>query len=97
MNDLGFKVTKLLIKITPIERRLGLTPIVFNTQFTSNYYNRLTNRVRELYIRVNRLERTLGISGGARGRQTQLKNIGMKITALNQRVIRIQRVSNTTR
>ncbi len=93
MQDLGMKVVALNMRVCNLDRRLGLTPLTFQPRFSSGYGNLLVNRVAELNIRVVRLERALGIATNRRSRSTaQLKNIAMKINALCQRIIRLEKL-----
>lgn len=93
MKDLGTKVVKLNIRVRNLENRLGLRPIIFPPRFSSGYHNTLINTVQELFTKVVRLERRLGLIISAPSpNQTMLKNVALKINVLCQRIARMERI-----
>ncbi len=59
MKDLGIKVVCLNSRVRKLERKLDLTPIVFQPKFSSGYENLLVNQVIQLNTRVVRLEKNI--------------------------------------
>lgn len=91
MQDLGRKVVALNLRVNKLERKLKLSPIIFEPRFSSGYNNLLVNSVAQLNIRVVRLERRVGTATNITVPSTaQLRNIAMKINALCQRIIRLE-------
>lgn len=94
MKELGIKVVKLNLRVRKLENKLGLPQIVFPQRFSSGYHNTLINTVQQLFIKVVRLERKLGLTpfiSGTTG-HAMLKNVALKINVLCQRIVRIERL-----
>lgn len=93
MKDLGIKVVQLNIRVRKLENRLGLKPIIFPPRFNSGYHNLLINTVEQLYSKVRRLERILGLITSKSSINTaMLKNVALNINALCQRIARMERI-----
>lgn len=92
MKELGIKVVKLNLRVNRLNQILELPTIQFMPRFSSDYYNLLVNQVNQLYISVNRLEKTLGLQANFKKSDAMLNNIALKINALCQRIVRIEKI-----
>lgn len=93
MKDLGIKVVCLNSRVRKLERKLDLTPIVFQPKFSSGYENLLVNQVIQLNTRVVRLEKNIVIDlNKNQTNKAQLKNISMKINNLCQRINKLEKL-----